>query len=60
MWPKYKLEKSFGDLIRFHLRNIISLDKHVSRKYIFVPSARYAIVNILKCFDFNKESKIKI
>ena len=60
MWPKYKLKKSFGNLIRFHLRNIISLDKHVSKNYIFVPSARYAIVNILKCFDFTKKSKIAV
>ena len=60
MWPEYKLKKSFQNLITFHLEKLIKTEKKVSNKYIFVPSARYAITNILKCFNFNKLSKVAV
>ena len=61
MWTQYKLKKSFQTLITFHLKKLISIDKKkISNKYIFVPSARYAIVNILKCFNFDKSSKVAV
>ena len=60
MWPKYRLRESFQNLITFHLKRLISIDKNISRKYIFVPSARYAITNILICFNFDKSSKIAV
>jgi len=60
MWPQYKLKESFKLLINFHLKKIISKKTKKSEKYIFVPSARYAIANILKCFNFNKLSKVAV
>ena len=60
MWPKYKFNKSFNDLIKFHLKKLISPSSVKNENYIFVPSARYAIANILKCFDFDKTSKIAV
>ena len=60
MWPKYKLKKSFQNLITFHLKKIIFREKKIRNNFIFVPSARYGIVNILRCFGFNKSSKIAV
>ena len=60
MWPSYKIKDSFKNLLSFHLKKIALTDKKISSKYIFVPSARYAITNILMCFNFNKLSKIAV
>jgi len=60
MWPRYRLKESFKNLIAFHLKKIISIEKKNQTKHIFVPSARYAIANILKCFNFDKISKIAV
>jgi putative PLP-dependent aminotransferase (TIGR04422 family) len=60
MWPQYKLKESLQNLIIFHLKKIISIDKKIKSNCIFVPSARYAIANILKCYNFDKMSKIAV
>lgn len=60
MWPNYNLKKTFLNLITFHLEKLVNNNKKINDKYIFVPSARYAIANILKCFNFNKLSKVAV
>tara|TARA_Y100001935_G_scaffold255448_1_gene268536 strand:- start:1900 stop:2829 length:930 start_codon:yes stop_codon:yes gene_type:complete len=60
MWPKYRYSKSFFDLLIFNLQKLFSFEDIKEGNHIFVPSARYAIANILNCFEFQKKDMIAV
>lgn len=60
MWPKYRYSKSFFDLLIFNLQKSFSFKNVKEENHVFVPSARYAIANILNCFEFQKKDMVAV
>ena len=63
MWPKYKFSYALKNISNFYFnkifRNEIS-QTHLNKNFVVVSSGRAAIVNILKCFQFDRHSKIAV
>lgn len=63
MWPNYKPSYVFNNLLNFSLKRIVkqeSININFYKNCIPFSSGRSAIINILKCYNFQRHAKIAV